>query len=237
MSRNEFSTATKNALAKRVGYKCSNPDCHAAMVGPHAEADRWVNVGVAAHISAASPHGPRYDPSQTPEARSHRDNAIWLCQTCAKRVDSDTTTFTSSILARWKVSAETEAMRSVGNQVAEDSFPQPSAAVHAPIPRISGLPYDEARNHLLGVGWQPRLNHWTYGTNPAIAFGNGPYYWGKGYHEIRHSYGTGLAYCNFAFEDVYGNRLIVVTAGEVITEIAATACVWRWYFEKDNPSA
>ncbi|WP_396268101.1 hypothetical protein [Ideonella sp.] len=61
--------------------------------------------------------------------------------------------------------------------------------------------------------------------------GNGLHFWTKGYHEIRYASGTGLAMCSFGFSDVYDNTLVVVTAGEVIEDVGATARVWRWYIE------
>jgi hypothetical protein len=58
----EFLDPVKKALAARVGHRCSNPECRAATSGPQDDPARPVNVGVAAHITAASPGGPRYDP-------------------------------------------------------------------------------------------------------------------------------------------------------------------------------
>lgn len=68
--RDDFSAATKELLAKRVGYRCSNPDCRQPTSGPQEDPSKAINVGVAAHITAASPDGPRFDPSLTPEQRS-----------------------------------------------------------------------------------------------------------------------------------------------------------------------
>jgi hypothetical protein len=52
------------------------------------------NIGVAAHISAASPGGARYDEALTSEVRSDITNGIWLCQTHAKLIDDDELTYT-----------------------------------------------------------------------------------------------------------------------------------------------
>jgi len=82
--RDEFPSAMKELLAKRVAYRCSNPDCRQVTAGPQEDTSKVVNLGVAAHITAASPDGPRYDPSLTPEERRSANNAIWLCQTCGK---------------------------------------------------------------------------------------------------------------------------------------------------------
>lgn len=47
------------------------------------------NAGVAAHITAASPGGARYDAALTPEARADIGNGIWLCQNHARLIDND----------------------------------------------------------------------------------------------------------------------------------------------------
>jgi hypothetical protein len=77
--------------------------------GPHAEALKAVNLGVAAHISAASLRGPRYDPSLHPSQRCSAENGIWLCQLCGKLVDSDVVRYTTTVLNRWKSAAEAAA--------------------------------------------------------------------------------------------------------------------------------
>ena len=59
--RDEFTEKTKATLAKRVGSRCSNPDCKQATQGPHDEPSKASSVGVAAHITAASQGGHRYN--------------------------------------------------------------------------------------------------------------------------------------------------------------------------------
>ncbi|MFD1703367.1 hypothetical protein ACFSCV_10165 [Methylopila henanensis] len=61
---------------------------------------------MAAHISAASPGGARYNEDLTPEQRSDITNGIWLCQTHAKLIDDDEISFPSSLLEEWKELAE-----------------------------------------------------------------------------------------------------------------------------------
>jgi hypothetical protein len=61
-----------------------------------------MNVGVASHITAAAPGGPRYDPNLTSEQRRLQSNGIWLCQTHGKAVDSDEGHFTVEMLRDWK---------------------------------------------------------------------------------------------------------------------------------------
>jgi hypothetical protein len=110
----DFSEPVKRALASRVGNLCSNPNCRALTSGPQDDPAKAVNLGVAAHITAASSGGPRYDAELLPEERSGPSNGIWLCQNCAKLVDNDATRFTVELLKKWKSAAETEARNRVG---------------------------------------------------------------------------------------------------------------------------
>lgn len=237
MMRDEFSKAVKETLAKRVGYCCSNPDCGSLTTGPHTDSVRHVNVGVASHITAAAFGGPRFDSDLTSQQRRAIDNAIWLCQSCAKLIDSDIKKYTIAALKDWKARAETRAMKALAGIPESEFFPQPVSAKHAPIPRIGGLTYDESRERLLIAGWQPRINHWTHAQNFDMQYGNGLYFWQKGYHEIRYASGTGLSFCSFGFVDIYGNKLCVVTAGEVFEDINAIPHVWSWHLEANDDNS
>lgn len=107
MGRENFSSRTITRLARRVNYLCNNPHCLDPLTSlPHSANDEYTNLGVAAHICAASPGGPRYDASQTPAQRSSIDNAIWLCQRCATEIDRDAARYTVAILREWKASIE-----------------------------------------------------------------------------------------------------------------------------------
>jgi hypothetical protein len=52
--RNDFTTRTKLALARCVGMHCSNPNCANLTAGPQTDPEKALNVGVAAHLAAAS---------------------------------------------------------------------------------------------------------------------------------------------------------------------------------------
>ena len=111
--RDDFGRPTITALAKRAGFQCSV--CRAVTVGPSAESPTSVvNVGVAAHITAAAQGGKRYDKSMTAKARADIANAIWVCQTHAKLIDDDATTWTVAKLQAAKQSHEAHAARVVG---------------------------------------------------------------------------------------------------------------------------
>jgi hypothetical protein len=104
--RDDFSVATRTLLAKRVGFRCSNPGCRQLTSGPQQDPAGATNIGVAAHITAASPEGPRYDVSLTSEERGSPANGIWLCQNHGKLVDNDHDRFSCEMLRDWKRAAE-----------------------------------------------------------------------------------------------------------------------------------
>ena len=59
-SRDDFSPKMIEALAKRASYICSNPDCRCLTLCPSTEDDeKYIYIGKAAHITAASEGGPR----------------------------------------------------------------------------------------------------------------------------------------------------------------------------------
>lgn len=105
-TRDDFLIKTKELLAKRVGYRCSNPSCNQLTSGPHVDKNKSVNIGVAAHITAASPNGPRHNPSISTEDRKSYSNGIWLCQKCGKLIDNDSSRYTIELLNQWKLKAE-----------------------------------------------------------------------------------------------------------------------------------
>jgi hypothetical protein len=82
--------------------------------GPQNDPSRALNVGVAAHITAASEGGPRFDAGLSSDERRHAENGIWLCQNCAKLIDNDAPRFTERLLRAWKETAEDHARNVVG---------------------------------------------------------------------------------------------------------------------------
>jgi len=131
--RDDFPLGTKELLAKRVAYRCSNQGCRQVTSGPQEDPTKVVNIGVAAHITAASADGPRFDPSLTPDERRSAENGIWLCQSCAKLVDNDPTRYGVDVLHQWKVLAETTAARELEQQ---RSFDADSGQVFMELERI-----------------------------------------------------------------------------------------------------
>ena len=104
--RDEFSPSTKKLLAGRVGHRCSNPGCRKPTIGPASDITKVVILGDAAHITAASPGGPRYDPELSTEERRHYNNGIWCCPGCAELIDKDATGYPVEVLRHWKTEAE-----------------------------------------------------------------------------------------------------------------------------------
>lgn len=100
--RDNFSSSIKEVLAKRAGQRCSNPECRAITSGPHNDDQKAINLGVAAHMTAAAPGGPRCNLKLSAEERADISNGIWLCRYCATLVDSDTTRFSEAVLTMWK---------------------------------------------------------------------------------------------------------------------------------------
>ena len=70
-----------------------------------------MNVGVAAHITAASEGFARYDARLTPEERKAPNNGIWLCSDHAHQIDHDEKAFPVELLVKWKKEAEDRAFQ------------------------------------------------------------------------------------------------------------------------------
>ena len=119
--RDDFTATTKNILAQRVGYKCSNPTCRIQTSGPHSDPEKSLLLGVAAHITAASVGGPRYDDMLNKQERQNIANAIWLCPTCSILIDKDASKFTVDLLTQWKKTSESSALEELGKVIAHTS--------------------------------------------------------------------------------------------------------------------
>lgn len=108
-NRDNFHPNIIEALAKRASYICSNPNCRSLTICPSIEdAEKYIYVGIAAHITAASAKGPRFDSSLTSEQRSSIENGIFLCATCATTIDKNNgLDFPAPLLRDWKSEHET----------------------------------------------------------------------------------------------------------------------------------
>ena len=109
----DFTERTISTLAKRVGYCCSNPRCAKPTSGPNSDPEKATVIGEAAHITAASPGGPRYDPDLTSDERKSIVNGIWLCSDCAKFIDREEAFVSVSMLREWKRISESGTSKQV----------------------------------------------------------------------------------------------------------------------------
>jgi len=106
--RDEFTPGIRDALGRRASFICSNPECRALTLAPSAaDPEKYVYIGKAAHICAASAHGPRFDPRMTHEERSAISNGIFLCSGCADVIDRNGgVDFSVEELRSWKAQHE-----------------------------------------------------------------------------------------------------------------------------------
>lgn len=111
--RDDFTKKTKEILAKRAGNLCSI--CSCITTGSSLESvTSTTSIGVAAHITAASPGGPRYDASLSSEERSNITNGIWLCQNHATLIDRDISKWSKDELHRIKTAHEEDIRDKIG---------------------------------------------------------------------------------------------------------------------------
>jgi hypothetical protein len=124
-NRDEFTERIKLQIAKRAGWLCSDPSCRAPTIGATSDGESEINGGIASHICAAAPGGPRYDPKMTPEERRSASNGIWLCRLHGSTVDSHDPQFTVELLMEWKAQAQKDSCR----RVLHNDVPQGPVAV------------------------------------------------------------------------------------------------------------
>lgn len=90
------SQPTIKRLFAKSGDRCAFPNCSVTVVqGKTIVADMC-------HIKAASPAGPRYDPSQTAVERYSFENLILLCANHHRVIDDDPEQYTVAILEKMK---------------------------------------------------------------------------------------------------------------------------------------
>jgi hypothetical protein len=104
--RHDFLSSTVLVLRNRAGNVCSYPGCHVHTHGAASSDGKAVGIGVACHIKAAAPGGPRYDAEQTKDERRHLDNGIWMCQSHSRLIDADDSSYSVEDLLEWKQKAE-----------------------------------------------------------------------------------------------------------------------------------
>ncbi|MGX9728731.1 MAG: hypothetical protein ACTFAK_15900 [Candidatus Electronema sp. VV] len=123
-NRDDFFQKTINALRRRAGNRCSNPDCRVPTDAPSDEGPEAVNnTGKAAHITAAAPGrgARRYNSALKPEERRSIHNGIWLCGNCATKIDNDDKIYTVALLHEWKKKTEESAKREQGKKLPDEN--------------------------------------------------------------------------------------------------------------------
>jgi hypothetical protein len=124
-NRDDFSKGTKEILAKRVGYLCSNTTCRKPTIGANEDFNKATIIGIASHITAASKGGPRYNELISQEQRRHYSNGIWLCSNCAGLIDKDPSNFSIILLENWKTQAEVESAKKLRGEIIEHRIELP----------------------------------------------------------------------------------------------------------------
>jgi hypothetical protein len=153
--RDEFPETVKNVLRLRASNCCSY--CKKLTSGPSQESPTAVaSDGEAAHISAASPGGRRYDPSMSKEERSSINNGIWLCSNHARLIDRDEVTFTIEVLKKMKSDHEAWAF---GKAFGE------SPSVAWPVPDLFAIGPD---NVFLGDQFRIKESEWVFRVQQPV---------------------------------------------------------------------
>lgn len=114
-NRDDFPDSVRDAIARKSGYRCSNPNCptRASLIGASSDGRKKINMGIVAHIRAAAPGGARYDPTMTPQERGGEENGLFLCRHCAALVDADDTAYPPEVLHQWRRMAYQRAAQSL----------------------------------------------------------------------------------------------------------------------------
>lgn len=104
----DFSQKTKDLIAYRSAYICTNPDCNRLTIAPSiADSSSKISIGEAAHIHDARKLTERWDPKMSNTERSSSENGLWLCASCHTEIDKNRgREFPASMLKQWKAEHE-----------------------------------------------------------------------------------------------------------------------------------
>src|SRR5262245_48377836 len=81
----------------------------------------------------------------TGQQRADISNGVWLCQTCAKKVDDDEVRFSAAVLYHWKVVAEQTALHEIGKTAPRrDAVQIVDKWVNTSYPETAGINLDLA---------------------------------------------------------------------------------------------
>ncbi len=112
-------------LFAKAGGRCSYSGCGVYLVVPgRARGDLDKNVAKVAHITAASPEGPRYDPRLTVSERRSEPNLMLLCGTHHDAVDSQLEFHTEDWLRKAKADHERSVQRGARYAMGQIGYPE-----------------------------------------------------------------------------------------------------------------
>ncbi|GAB3602504.1 ABC-three component system protein [Microbacterium aureliae] len=121
--RDRVPPAQEKVVIARSGNKCAYPGCALNLtIDPKAGGDRPKATGKVAHIAAASPGGPRYDPQMTSEERGSAENLIYLCGPHHDAVDTQLEYHTRAFLLETKRAHEAAVERAVRSALGEVTY-------------------------------------------------------------------------------------------------------------------
>lgn len=146
-NRDNFKAKTREKIARRAGYRCSNPACRRPTLIPEISNETETKyIGKAAHISSAASNGPRY--GLTKEQRISAENGIHLCGTCHDKIDAnDGRDYPIHQLKEWKIihdewlrnlQADNNKERQENNKTTSPYFTKETIYHFAPEERSSG---------------------------------------------------------------------------------------------------
>jgi hypothetical protein len=183
--RDDFSLKVKRILADRAGHKCSV--CGKATSGPSTDPGGALSDGVAAHITAASTGGPRFDPALSREKRRSAANGIWACTQHGREIDADSSGYSVATLHSLKRRREEAAAKELSQ--AASTGDQSACVLELPYADntyqlfdiIQTLPYTSSTTtvlreqlqrarrpaHLLNLASQVMVVAW--GSHPEVA--------------------------------------------------------------------
>ncbi len=123
--RDDFDKPVVDALAKRAAFICSNPDCKTQTIAPSEEDSlKFIYIGKAAHITAASEGGPRFESSMSSDERKSIGNGIFLCSNCADMIDKNKgIDFSVELLHKWKSTHEDWVSNNLNKKIQEQVQP------------------------------------------------------------------------------------------------------------------
>jgi len=111
-SSDDFTEKAKKNIARRSGHRCAI--CGCLTDGPTIDPNDAVSMGDAAHITAASPRGPRYNPDLTTAQRSSPENGLWACKNHHWTIDHDKSRYSVPELEQIKARTEKQAEKLYG---------------------------------------------------------------------------------------------------------------------------